>query len=143
MKKRSTSTRRRISILVAACLMVTLCGTAMAAYSFYHTFYPPHSTSLKMTGEYTAAGSSVTDGYVTHNTITTPTSHCLVLRTGEEQNIIDDIFVTTTITNFGTVGTRYFTYKTGYGGNGETYYMVSYPTPIQFQLYSVSGTWNP
>ena len=43
MKKRSTSIRRRISILAAACLMVTLCGTAMAAgQSYTHTFKPPH-----------------------------------------------------------------------------------------------------
>ena len=47
MKKRSTSIRRRISILAAACLMVTLCGTAMAAgQSYTHTFKPPHGESL-------------------------------------------------------------------------------------------------
>ena len=143
MKKRSTSTRRRISILVAACLMVTLCGTAMAAYSFYHTFYPPHAGSLKTTEERNTSGASITDAYVTHRTVTTPTSHCLVRKMGSTPNAMNDIFVTFTITDFGTAGTRYFTYKTGYGGGGQPYYMASYPTPIEFEQYSLSGTWNP
>ena len=142
MKKRSTSTRRRISILVAACLMVTLCGTAMAAQVFSCKFSPPHAGSLKMTSERRVESYNGTDAYVTHNTITTPTSHCLVLRKGATQNIKNDVFVTTTITNFGTAGKRSFAYKSGYGGYGAKYYMVSYPTPIDFDEYSLSGTWN-
>lgn len=143
MKKRSTSIRRRISILAAACLMVTLCGTAMAAaVSYTHTFKPPHGNSLWSTGEQIVETNTRADAYITHKTATAPTSHVLRKKVGVTTSPVNDPLVTPTIVGFNTSGKRSFTYKTGYGGVGTRYYMDSYPTNTNFEMYTLSGEWN-
>ncbi len=143
MKKRFKNSRGRISILAAACLMVALCGTAMAAaQSYAHTFKPPHAGSLWSSYEQIVETNTRADAYVTHDTATVPTSHVLMLKKGTVTSPLYDDLVTNTITNFATAGKRFFTYKTGYGGQGSRYYMNSYPTKSEFPAYTLSGTWN-
>ena len=143
MKKRFKYSRGRISILAAACLMVTLCGTAMAAgQSYTHTFKPPHGESLWSSSEQRVETNTRADAYVTHNTATAPTSHVLRQRVGATTSPVYDPLVTPTIVGFNTSGKRSFTYKAGYGGEGTKYYMDSYPTNTNFEMYTLSGEWN-
>ena len=37
---------------------------------------------------------------------------------------------------------RRFTYKAGYGGSGQAYYLSAYPIPSKFDEYNVRGTWS-
>ena len=143
MKKRFKYSRGRISILAVACLMVALCGTAMAAaQSYAHTFRPPHAGSLWSTNEQIVETNTRADAYITHNTATVPTCHVLMLKKGMETSPVYDDLVTNTIKDFATAGKRSFNYKTGYGGQGSRYYMNSYPTVYEFSAYTLSGTWN-
>lgn len=126
--------KRKVSTILVITLLMTMGVTAYAAsYSFH--FEPPfvgciqHSSSQKADGNYSA--------YVDPSGTTNATTYVLTMPSSSS---------TDTVSNYKTNVTSsktYFTYDTGYGGEGQWYKLTGYPSNSNFQEYYSAGTWKP
>lgn len=105
-----------------------------SAASFNFTFNPPFTGSLKSTSKVTVSSGLP---YVNPSHSATPTSYFLSPTPGTA------IEATNFITNISTSGTRFFTYKSGYGGTGQQYVLSAHPSNFDFVKYTVKGNWKP
>lgn len=116
-----------------ACLLIGVGATTSAAqYSYNKELKPPFNGCAAYTPAYT---SSVIFACVEPSTNTMNTTYTLLMPT-TTQNVSS--YVKT-----GTAGSYGFTYHSGYGGSGQKYRMVMYPSSSNFSKYTVVGTWQP
>lgn len=136
MKRSKKFARRLLSFLMAGCLMAMLC-IPVYAYWFAFNFMPPFNGSLR----YTTSELSTGAPYVKHDLNTQETNYALQVRAGG--SVSSDPLVSNTIYNYANTVKRSFTYKTGYGGAGQKYYMIGYPSNVNFNQYTTGKDWSP
>lgn len=113
--------------------MIGTVSVFAANYSF--SFTPPFLGSAKY------SASSVADGkftpYVSPGGTTAATSYVLI------RPPLSNITTVSNIKTNVTYGKTNFTYDTGYGGGGQSYRLMGYPSNQNFQAFSAAGSWKP
>ena len=122
----------RMILVVSVCLLM-ICGMSMAA-SYNFTISPPFSTSLKFTPEPCAVSGG--RPYVKPKVYAVPTTYFLT----PDKNT--NHVAANILSGISSPGTNYFTYKSGYGGSGQSYYLGGCPTNTSFGLYNVYGDYS-
>lgn len=125
----------RIISFVLAGMMLS--GVGALAYSA--TFSPPQRGSGKVLGSQLADGQFTP--YVNQDVYSVPTLY--FLSTSAIYSSDSSKMVTTGYAQFSTPGIQYLTYKTGYGGYSQRYYLQACPAVSEFNTYTVTGTWKP
>lgn len=108
----------------------------MATGSYNFTIYPPMAGSAKASGAVTATGGM--SPWVNPSIYSTPTIYWIETSTGA----IGTGVATNLITR-STPGSASFTYKTGYGGSGQSYRLVGGGAADPYTTFTVYGTWSP
>jgi hypothetical protein len=127
--------KRLISTVAGAILLLSVSASAFAAsYNFY--FQPPFAGSMNSSGPSTVATSN--SAYVQPNNPNSFTATNFFLNTSYNGSTN----ATNIITNVTTAGKRSFTYNSGYGGIGNSYYLSGYPSNFDFTNYEVFGGWS-
>lgn len=119
--------------IVMAVVMISCSAVFAASYTF--TMIPPYDGCIRYsTGVHRTGGTP----YVNPSVATIyPSTYVLVPQQSTR------VLATKALTNISTAGRRNFTYNTGYGGNGQTYYLAGHCTEKKFEMYTVTGTWSP
>lgn len=126
--------KKKIKCLCVVMALAMICSASAFAASYNFPIVPPYSGCIQY-----SSGVQRTSGtpYVSPSVAATPTTYVIV----PEQNTHN--FATNIITSVSTAGRRNFTYNSGYGGTGHTYYLAGHSTERSFLAYTVRGTWNP
>lgn len=130
-----------ICLVVIGCSSVAAVNTSDAWY-YNFTMNPPYPGSLRYTGEQQVTTDGGNAAYVTKTTHTAETSYVLSVKEGSTFRPSIDPFVSDQLTKKSGTGTFPFTYKSGYGGRGQKYYLSVYPSNYNFSKYDVCGYWN-
>ena len=132
--------KRLLAILLTLCMLVMVCAPVFA-YDFTFQFDRSQGKTLARSGPYAVESPGA---YVKHNSVTVPTNYSLWLMIGQDYNVGADKVVSNEIRNYSSTIKQLFNYHSGYGGNGESYYLSAYPTNMtNFNPYTAAGTWAP
>lgn len=130
--------KKKIRAALLALMMVTAFSTQAFAYSYYFHFTQPYDESWTKTPSYYEGTSSP---YVSPSTTSAETMYYLIPRDVADAGHVDpaasDYYITTR------KGRHNFTYRSGYGGAGQNYYLAACPTDWDFYAYGIGGTWSP
>lgn len=130
--------KKKIRAALLALMMVTALGTQAFAYSYSFSFKQPYDSSWTKTQICYGATSSP---YVSPSATSAKTMYYLipkdVANAGHVDPAASDYYTTTK------KGRHDFTYRSGYGGAGQKYYLAACPTEWDFYDYKIGGTWSP
>ena len=122
--------RKMISLLL---ILTMLCVSSALAYSYDFEFEPPFVGSIESTSRESVTGNRPyvdPDGSAAETVyFLSPTRHS-----------------STTASNFiyrSSSSIGYFDYSGSYGGAGTSYCLSGYPSSIDFNAYTIGGSWAP
>lgn len=131
--------KKKFRAVLLALMMITAFSTQTFAYSYYFHFELPYSTAWTKTPACYLASASpyvkpASDSYIT--------IYYLI-----PKDVADSGHIEPSASNHiekGTAGRYNFTYRAGFGGAGQKYYLASCPAIYDFDsAYAISGTWSP
>jgi len=135
MKK--TMRKRMLSILMLVCLLFAICATPASAYTFRFNFPSSDQISSSMRSTSFSYQSKGATPYVSTNVTTISTLYFMSPSRLSSTNATNIVYITSKTT-------KNFTWRSGYGGVGNAYYLSGCPNTNNgtWNAYSSNGSWG-
>lgn len=129
--------KRVLSVLMLVCLLASLLAMPASAYSFSFSFPSSAETTSSMRSTSASYKSTGANPYVTTNVTTISTLYFMSPSRLSSTNATNIVYITNKTT-------KNLTWRSGYGGVGNAYYLSGCPNMNNntWNAYSVSGSWG-